>query len=892
MTMKLLRFLMFITLMLAANATTVLAQTRKAASTQTASSVPFAADDYKGYRLTCLRPYVTFVQGKTSLGPKATEMVALIAQYMKSTKNSEILVEGYTASTGNAAQDKKIAKARADAIRNTLINKYGISGNLIVANGVGVASGQMYDVFKSKNVVIFYEIGYKEAEHFNEGLSNLAMDVLKTVFLADVHKVGEKDCPHCNGQGCSYCGNSGTVHDSEQFANAIAGTTQALANKYREYFSSGNLTDEPANGYGKKEYDNGTYVGWFKNGKEHGIGTLTLERTLSIPKNGNPLLHGSFVEGGKVVGEWKAGKLTGRCTVMKGNGDIYTGDINEILAKLTSEAKNAKTGSGTSGNLRVSGSMKAYKGDEDEFLTALIASTKGQNPASNTVRSGKQGTAANNRNSSSVGNAAAAKKSTYASTAYYVTVDGKKIKTKDLDNTIGINALKQGRHTVVYMNGEKYTGTFRNGKKNGKGFVKYPDGTRHASYNGNFKDGDFHGKGTLKESDGTIIEGTFDKGVLAVGTKYKATYKNGFKYEGVLSSEQAEGKITYPDGRIYEGLCKNQQPVKGQGTLLFPDGSVYNGVVNHKGEMVEKGTLQFGNGDFYEGEFLNDNPHGYGKWTFKSGTIYKGQFFDGVFSDNGEMTWTNGAKYKGEFKKGQRTGKGVYHWTNGDEYDGEFLDGKLHGWGAYKEVNGDIYVGEYKEGKKNGWFTHYTKQHTYMEELWENGTFMRYRELNGKTMTGEWAEGELEAKEGRRVFPNGDVYVGSLKYGIPEGHGTYTDVEGNKYEGRFEHGELNDYKGTITYKVSGVRYRGDVKHNKREGSGVMLYPNKKYEKGDWKDDKLVKNTEEGKWKERKGNIEYKTMEEVKANRKSFFKKAAGIAAGVSAGVVVGILDKK
>lgn len=33
------------------------------------------------------------------------------------------------------------------------------------------------------------------------------------------------------------------------------------------------------------------------------------------------------------------------------------------------------------------------------------------------------------------------------------------------------------------------------------------------------------------------------------------------------------------------------------------------------------------------------------------------------------------------------------------------------------------------------------------------------------------------------------------------------------------------------------------------------------------------------------------MEEVKANRKSFFKKAAGIAAGVSAGVVVGILDK-
>lgn len=498
-------------------------------------------------------------------------------------------------------------------------------------------------------------------------------------------------------------------------------------------------------------------------------------------------------------------------------------------------------------------------------------------------------------------------------TDVYIIVDGKKIKTKDAYDTNGIKALNQGRHTVVYMDGGKFVGNFKNGKKqgygkyvgngyiikanysndrlNGKGSIKYPDGMQYAYYEGYFKDGGFHGKGILKVSDGTVQKGVFENGFLAIGSKCEVDYGNGYKYEGVVA-DRTEGKITFPDGRIYEGICvRCMQPLKGQGTLRFPDGSVYNGVVNHKGEMVEKGTLKCGNGDFYEGEFLNDNPHGYGKWTFKSGTIYKGQFFDGVFSDNGEMTWTNGAKYKGEFKKGQRTGKGVYHWTNGDEYDGEFLDGKLHGWGAYKEVNGDIYVGEYKEGKKNGWLTHYTKQHTYMEELWENGTFMRYRELNGKTMTGEWAEGELEAKEGRRVFPNGDVYVGSLKYGIPEGHGTYTDVEGNKYEGRFEHGELNDYKGTITYKVSGVRYRGDVKHNKREGSGVMLYPNKKYEKGDWKDDKLVKNTEEGKWKERKGNIEYKTMEEVKANRKSFFKKAAGIAAGVSAGVIVGILDK-
>lgn len=498
-------------------------------------------------------------------------------------------------------------------------------------------------------------------------------------------------------------------------------------------------------------------------------------------------------------------------------------------------------------------------------------------------------------------------------TDFYIIVDGKKIKTKDAYDTNGIKALKQGHHTIVYMDGGKFIGNFKNGKKqgygkyvghgyivkgnysndklNGRAYIKYPDGIEYAYYEGNFKDGVFYGKGILKESDGTIRKGIFENGHLAIGSRCEVAFGNGYKYEGIVD-DRPEGKITFPDGRIYEGVCAGfKQPLKGYGMLCFPDGGVYKGMINHEGKMVEKGSLQYGDGDFYEGEFLNDNPHGYGKWTFKSGTIYKGQFLYGSFSGTGEMTWTSGAKYKGEFKKGQRTGKGVYHWINGDDYDGEFLDGKLHGWGAYKEAKGDVYVGEYKEGKKNGWFTHYTKQHTYMEELWENDTFMRYREVNGKTMKGEWVEGDLETKEGRRVFPNGGVYVGSLNYGIPEGCGTYTDVEGNKYEGDFKHGELNDYTGTITYKSNGVRYKGQVKHNKREGSGVMLYPNKKYEKGEWKNDQLVKNTEEGKWKEKKGNIEYKTKEEVKASRKSFLKKAAGIAAGVSAGVVVGILDK-
>jgi hypothetical protein len=65
-----------------------------------------------------------------------------------------------------------------------------------------------------------------------------------------------------------------------------------------------------------------------------------------------------------------------------------------------------------------------------------------------------------------------------------------------------------GQGTVVFPNGSKYEGLFKDGLFHGKGFYTYADGTK---YTGDFKNGLFEGKGTLF-SDGQLYVGEFKEG--------------------------------------------------------------------------------------------------------------------------------------------------------------------------------------------------------------------------------------------------------------------------------------------------------------------------------------------------------------------------------------------
>ena len=73
--------------------------------------------------------------------------------------------------------------------------------------------------------------------------------------------------------------------------------------------------------------------------------------------------------------------------------------------------------------------------------------------------------------------------------------------------------------------------------------------------------------GKLMFNDGSYYEGTFVNGEISgFGTRYYAS--TGCKYQGqfVKGELQGKGRMTWPDGSIYEGQWENN---KRQGTDLL-----------------------------------------------------------------------------------------------------------------------------------------------------------------------------------------------------------------------------------------------------------------------------------------------------------------------------------
>ena len=108
----------------------------------------------------------------------------------------------------------------------------------------------------------------------------------------------------------------------------------------------------------------------------------------------------------------------------------------------------------------------------------------------------------------------------------------------------------------------------------------------------------------------------------------------------------------------------------------------------------------------YEGEWVNGEPHGGGKFTYRSGSIYEGQVKNRLPSGKGTLTYPSGTKYVGEYREGKFSGKGTMTWTNGMKYVGEYREGKRNGKGTFthskpNKRNEIKYIGNFKDNK---WF--------------------------------------------------------------------------------------------------------------------------------------------------------------------------------------------
>ena len=135
---------------------------------------------------------------------------------------------------------------------------------------------------------------------------------------------------------------------------------------------------------------------------------------------------------------------------------------------------------------------------------------------------------------------------------------------------------------------------------NGKGTMVFSTGHK---YTGGFKDGVRHGEGVLLMPGNRKIVGVW------------------------VENEIREGKFTNSDGTIYEGQWEFRER-NGQGTMSWPDGRKYVGEFK-LGARTGQGTMTYPDGQKYSGEFKDGEKHGHGTLIYADGKTVEGKFKNG-----------------------------------------------------------------------------------------------------------------------------------------------------------------------------------------------------------------------------------------------------------------------
>jgi outer membrane protein OmpA-like peptidoglycan-associated protein len=79
---------------------------------------------------------IVFEVDKAELNPGSQRTIAKIADFLKQHPDRAIVIEGFTDSTGSTGHNRQLSEARAEAVRNALVQQ-GIEGERITAQGFG-----------------------------------------------------------------------------------------------------------------------------------------------------------------------------------------------------------------------------------------------------------------------------------------------------------------------------------------------------------------------------------------------------------------------------------------------------------------------------------------------------------------------------------------------------------------------------------------------------------------------------------------------------------------------------------------------------------------------------------------------------------------------------------
>ncbi len=87
--------------------------------------------------------YVNFNIGKYNVTADQMPNVAAVASYLKNQPKSTVVIKGYASQDGPLEVNERLARQRAESVRDLLVNKYGIAPERIQAEGEGI--GHMFE---------------------------------------------------------------------------------------------------------------------------------------------------------------------------------------------------------------------------------------------------------------------------------------------------------------------------------------------------------------------------------------------------------------------------------------------------------------------------------------------------------------------------------------------------------------------------------------------------------------------------------------------------------------------------------------------------------------------------------------------------------------------------
>ena len=87
-----------------------------------------------------LESVVTFAQGKASVERSQLPNVERIATFLKNHPEARVAIKGYASPEGSAEVNARLARARAEAVKQLLMNRYKIASQRIEADGQGVGN--------------------------------------------------------------------------------------------------------------------------------------------------------------------------------------------------------------------------------------------------------------------------------------------------------------------------------------------------------------------------------------------------------------------------------------------------------------------------------------------------------------------------------------------------------------------------------------------------------------------------------------------------------------------------------------------------------------------------------------------------------------------------------